>query len=302
MVNLEWFRSFRAVYKTKSLSKASELLMISQPTVSQHIAALENQIGQKLFIRKSKGVLETEEGKLLNTLVSGILEQLEFVVDQILKPDSEVKSILKIGISAHLYKSVFCRHIPNLGKHVHITFGTKEELKNLVENGKIYCALVTEEIDTFDLICNHVYGQKLVLAASNDIDISTFENAYKESKEAAEKWLNKQLWYSHDANSSFIKNYWLRALDKKRPSIIPNYIIPNEHEVLYQLSRNTGVCICTHSTLMPFTRAGTLQSTDIADIKWRELYLITNKKLYQQEKTQGVLNIIRRGVTPLPQI
>lgn len=296
MINLEWFRSFRAVYKSKSLSKASELLMISQPTVSQHIAALENHMGQKLFTRKSKGVIETEEGKLLNTMVSGLLEQLELVEDQILQPDSEVKQILKVGVSPHLYKSVFCRHLPSLGKHVHVTFGTKQELKTLVENGKIYCALVTEKIDTFDIICDHVYDQKLVLAASNDIDLKVFEKAYKTGEQEAEKWLNKQQWYSHDANSSFIKNYWLLALNKKRPVVIPNYIIPNEHEVLYQLSRNSGVCICTHSTLIPFEKAGTLQSTDIADITWRELYLITNKRLYKKEKTQEIMDVIKREV------
>ncbi len=297
MVNLEWFRSFRAVYKTKSLSKASELLMISQPTVSQHIAALENQMGQKLFTRKSKGVIETEEGKLLNTMVSGLLEQLEIVEDKITNSNSDVKKILKIGVSPHLYKSIFCKHIPNLGEHVHVTFGTKQELKTLVENGTIYCALVTEEMNTFDLICDHIYGQGLVLAASNDINLEEFEEAFKNSVVEAELWLNKQIWYSHDANTSFIKNYWLLALNKKRPTIIPNYIIPNEHEVLYQLSRNTGVCVCSHSTLIPFKRAGTLQSTNITNIKWRDLYLISNKKLYQKEKTQLVLDTIRRDIT-----
>lgn len=253
-------------------------------------------MGQKLFVRKSKGVQETEEGKLLNTLVSGLLEQLEMVEGQISKPDSAVKSILKLGVSPHLYKSVFCRHIPSMGSHVHITFGSKEELKSLVENGKIYCAVVTEEIDTFDLVCHPLYRQKLVLAASKDIDLKEYEKAYRNGHHEAEKWLNKQTWYSHDANSSFIKNYWLRALNKKRPSVIPNYIIPNEHEVLYQLSRNSGICVCTHSTLVPFECAGTLHSSDIADISWRDLYLITNKKLYKKDKTQMVLDVIRREV------
>lgn len=294
MVNLEWFRSFRAVYKTKSLTKASDLLMISQPTVSQHIAALESQMGQKLFVRKSKGVQETEEGKLLNTLVSGLLEQLELVEDQISKPDSAVKSILKLGVSPHLYKSVFCRNIPQMGTHVHVSFGNKTELKSLVENGKIYCAVTTEKTDTFDLICDPLYTQKLVLAASKDIDLREFEKAYQKGHQEAEKWLNAQIWYSHDANASFIKNYWLYALDKKRPSVIPNYIIPNEHEVLYQLSRNSGVAVCTQSTLALFERMGTLHATDIADISWRDLYLITNKKQYNKDKTQMVIDVIRR--------
>ena len=77
MINLEWLRTFRTVYKTKSLSRASELLNISQPTVSQHINSLEHYIGQQLFTRKSKGVIETDEGKVVNTLISGSIESLE---------------------------------------------------------------------------------------------------------------------------------------------------------------------------------------------------------------------------------
>lgn len=297
MINLEWFRSFRVVYKTKSLSKASELLMISQPTVSQHIAALENHMGQKLFARKSKGVVETEEGKLLNTMISEALENLESVEGQILDKKSDIKNILKIGVSPHLYKSIFCQYIPQLGKHVHVSFGTKQELKVQVENAKIYCAVVTEKMDTFDLVCDHLYGQKLILAASKDIDLSEFETLYKTDKKKAEKWLNQHNWFSHDVNSSFIKNFWLHAFDKKRPSIIPNYIIPNEHEVLYQLSRNSGLCIGTQSTLVPFVSSGLLHFTDIVDIHWRDLYLISNKKMYDEEKTNSIIKVIKREVT-----
>lgn len=302
MINLEWFRSFRAVYKTKSLSKASELLMISQPTVSQHIAALETHMQQKLFIRKSKGVLETEEGKLLNTMVSGALENLESIEDQILRKDSEIKNILKIGVSSHLYKSLFCKHVPDLGSHVHLTFGTKQELKSLVENGKIYCAVVPEKIDTFDLICEHLYGQKLVLVASKDINIDEFDELYAKDMQAAEKWLSQQKWYSHDVNSSFIKNYWLYAFDKKRPAIIPNYIIPNEHEVLFQLSRNSGLCVSSHSTLIPHMSENRLHVSKAKDITWRELFLITNKKMHDPEKNEKIINTIRRevGCTPPP--
>ena len=83
MINLEWLRTFRVVYKTKSLSKASELLYISQPTVSQHIRSLEGYLNKKLFVRKSKGVLETDEGKILNTMVSGTIESLEEIENKI---------------------------------------------------------------------------------------------------------------------------------------------------------------------------------------------------------------------------
>jgi hypothetical protein len=55
-----------------------------------------------------------------------------------------------------------------------------------------------------------------------------------------EHWLNKQKWYSHDSG---IPHKIILALcfNKKRPSMIPNFIIPSEYEMLDALSKNAGV-------------------------------------------------------------
>ena len=153
MINLEWLRTFRAVYTSKSLSRASELLMISQPTVSQQISNLESRVGQKLFIRKSKGVVETDFGRMLNTMIAGAIESLEGVESTITKKDSLLKNIISIGISSHLYKTILCQKVLELGDHVHIKFGNKEALIKDVEEGRLLYAIVPGEINTFDTRC-----------------------------------------------------------------------------------------------------------------------------------------------------
>jgi DNA-binding transcriptional LysR family regulator len=45
MVNLEWYRSFVQVYRVGTVSKAAEMLHLTQPAVSQHIAAFEQFLG-----------------------------------------------------------------------------------------------------------------------------------------------------------------------------------------------------------------------------------------------------------------
>mgnify|MGYP006203227199 CR=1 FL=1 len=69
MVNLEWYRTFKAVYKNGNFSVAAKELFMSQPAVSQQISMLEAHVGNKLFNRKSKGVEPTEYAKLLNNLI-----------------------------------------------------------------------------------------------------------------------------------------------------------------------------------------------------------------------------------------
>ena len=57
MVDLEWYRTFKAIYECKSISEAAKRLYITQPGASKHLKALESQIGKKLFIRTKPVVL-----------------------------------------------------------------------------------------------------------------------------------------------------------------------------------------------------------------------------------------------------
>lgn len=64
-MNLKQLEVFIAVADTGSFSKGAEITFITQSTVSQHILALEDEFGLKLFDRTGKGALLTEGGKLL---------------------------------------------------------------------------------------------------------------------------------------------------------------------------------------------------------------------------------------------
>ncbi|GBD90049.1 HTH-type transcriptional activator AllS [bacterium BMS3Abin04] len=294
MINLEWLRTFRTVYKTKSLSKAAELLRISQPTVSQQISTLEAHIGQKLFIRKSKGVIETDEGRILNTRIAGSIEELEGVEKLITQDDSKIRTIITIGISEHLYKTVLCRQIMKISEYVHIKFGQKQQLIKDVENGTLLYAIVPDCINRFDLLCFPLYKQKIVLVGTTDINFKEFENLYAVNTVQAEKWLNKYKWYAHDSAAGFIKLYWLNIFNKKRPNIIPNYIIPNEYEVLFQLSHGKGLTIALDTNVAPFIKDGTLQSCEIEEIILRELVLIANKNKTNKETTKRIISILTK--------
>ena len=62
----KWLETFKVVYETKNFSKASEILFISQPTVSAQIKQLENEFGTQLFIRSGrKEVLVTPQADIL---------------------------------------------------------------------------------------------------------------------------------------------------------------------------------------------------------------------------------------------
>ena len=79
MVNLEWYRTFKAIYKTGTLTGAASALFISQPGVSLHLSSLEAYVGYKLFDRTGRKMHPTERGKVLYNAILDPLLKLEEV-------------------------------------------------------------------------------------------------------------------------------------------------------------------------------------------------------------------------------
>lgn len=64
-MNLRQVEAFQAIMITGSVTQAARALFVSQPAVSRLIADLERGIGFKLFERKSRKLIATEEGRAL---------------------------------------------------------------------------------------------------------------------------------------------------------------------------------------------------------------------------------------------
>ena len=65
MINLELYRIFTIVANEENLTRASNILHISQPAVTKHIKNLENELNVKLFKRSKYGMILTDNGKKL---------------------------------------------------------------------------------------------------------------------------------------------------------------------------------------------------------------------------------------------
>ena len=63
-MNLNHLAIFDAVAQEKTITRAGERLLISQPAVSKQLRLLEKSLGTKLVDRESKGVSLTAAGEL----------------------------------------------------------------------------------------------------------------------------------------------------------------------------------------------------------------------------------------------
>ncbi|MFJ5533200.1 LysR family transcriptional regulator [Streptomyces sp. NPDC093261] len=77
MLNLERLRTLDALARHGSVSGAAEGLHVTTSAVSQQMAKLEREVGQRLLARNGRGVRLTDAGRLLADHAARILSQVE---------------------------------------------------------------------------------------------------------------------------------------------------------------------------------------------------------------------------------
>ena len=77
MYDWDRLRVFHAVAQAQSLTKAGEVMNLSQSAISRQISGLEEQMGVTLFHRHARGLLLTEQGEILYRSVAEISHKLK---------------------------------------------------------------------------------------------------------------------------------------------------------------------------------------------------------------------------------
>jgi DNA-binding transcriptional LysR family regulator len=89
--------TFRAVAHRRSFSRAARELSLSQPSVSNQVAALEREIGARLLLREAGGIRLTREGEILLVHADVIAERFELARTQLAAAAQGRRARLRIG-------------------------------------------------------------------------------------------------------------------------------------------------------------------------------------------------------------
>jgi DNA-binding transcriptional LysR family regulator len=147
--NLSLYHIFNSVAVTGNISHAAKELYISQPAVSKAIQNLEDNLKVILFIRSSRGVKLSEEGKLL-------YEHTRIAFDALTRGEESLKRIhelgighLRIGASTTLCKYLLLPYLDGFVRenpHIKITIDNQSSsyTLNQLENSTLDIGLVAK--------------------------------------------------------------------------------------------------------------------------------------------------------------
>ncbi|PRD48454.1 LysR family transcriptional regulator [Sphingobacterium haloxyli] len=238
--NFEWFRTFKAIYETGTMSGAAKQLFVSQPGVGLHLNALETYTGFPLFERTSRKMIPTEKGKLLYQQMVKSLLCLEDIEMRFQRKSGRDRANVSVGMCVETFQQALEKYIPTLNFNLIMRFGTNEELVQSLENGSVDLILTSSVSSRGNLIYAPFTTERFALIAGRYTDISTFE--ILDGNDTIKDWMKSQIWYSTAADMSFLNQFWENNFGE-RPDFVPNYIVPNKFSIIRCLSEGSGLAV-----------------------------------------------------------
>lgn len=241
--NLEWLRTFKAIYETGTLSAAAQELFISQPGVSLHLNSLEAYTGYKLFDRAARKMVPTEKGKILYNFLLEPLKKLETGEQHFHKRSKEERATISVGMCFETFQYTLEEHINELPFNLIIKFGEYPQMQQDLDNGLLDLIVSPQKGNQQNLQYQPFSKERIVLIAGNQTNTTDLEALLHNADtiEAA-KLLKQQLWYSTAADMEHLKNFWLKHFGE-HPDFSPNYIVPNISSIIRCLSDSAGFSV-----------------------------------------------------------
>lgn len=243
MVNLEWYRTFKAVYKTGTLTGAAQVLFISQPGVSLHLSSLESYVGYKLFDRTGRKMVPTEKGKVLYNFTIDALSKLEEAEQNFQRSTEKHTPTISIGMCFETFQITLEQYISTLPFNVIIQFGEYPLMVENLEKGILDLIITPQMVPKNTIEYQPFSSETIVLVGGNEIDVAEFETIEKENNlEATENWLKQQKWYGTTGDMEHLRRFWQLNFNKYA-DFRPNYIVPNLNSIVRCLSSGKGLAV-----------------------------------------------------------
>lgn len=145
-------RYFLAIAREGSITNAANYLHLSQPTLSRQISELEEQLGQQLFLRKSRSMVLTAEGMVLRKRAEEIVAMVDKTEAEFSAMENTVAGDIYIGggetdamkmVADILWE--LRREYPDLRFHIHS--GNAEDVTERLDKGLLDFGLLIHPVD-----------------------------------------------------------------------------------------------------------------------------------------------------------
>lgn len=283
------YEIFRTVAETGSLSKAAEVLKLTQSAVSHAIAGLEAEFGFALFIRSRSGTSLTHNGEKMLVPVQEILKSNEQLLQEAAKINGLETGIVRIGT----FPSVSIHWIPQIIKlfredypliEIKLYEGNYDDITKWIAEGKIdfgFLSLPTPK--SFDTIPVKQDPLLCIVPAAHPLFES--ETVHVEQLRH-EKFIMPK---------SSIDNDVRRIFKKHRIAPLTQYEIAEDQAIIAMVQNNLGISILPE--LILYQLPATVRAIPLEGDHYRSIGIAATSFTYMSPSAKKLITFIQNWLT-----
>ena len=171
-MQLKQLEIFLQVAQLHSFSKAAEALYLTQPTVSAHVAALEDELGTRLVVRSTKELRLTAPGRVLSRYAAEILGLCQRAAQDVRTAASAISGTLSIAASTVPSQYLLPQVLPLLRQRYPDVFfqirqGDSSQVTQWMAENGAELGLVGAPVQRVGLLCVPFFTERLVIVTPN---------------------------------------------------------------------------------------------------------------------------------------
>ncbi len=296
-MNLKQLEAFVQVAESGSFSKAAKELYLTQPTISAHVSALEKELKVRLFIRNTKEVSLSRDGKDLYKHAKQIVELEKKIEERFGAKEEEGRHCITIAASTIPAQYLLPKVLLKFRERY-----PKEQIKvTETDSSKVVMQVVDHMVDlgfTGTVLekkhCKYIpfYKDELAIITPNT---EKYRN-YKEEKKGDIRWLKKEHLILREEGSGTRKEAekQMRAagVDMGELDIIAS--IDNQETIKRSVKEGMGITVLSRLAAEDETREGSLLTFPIPEADaGRDINLVYNKNYQLSKSAERFIRIVK---------
>jgi DNA-binding transcriptional LysR family regulator len=292
-LNIDLFKSFIAVAKLKSISRASESLYLTQPAITKQIQLLEQKYNKKLFDRSHKEIKLTEEGKTLLEFANRIIGLYNESIASLSERGEHPRGTLQIAASLTIGIYILPRFIKffmdayPLIKIEMTLYNTDQVLKSL-KKGEIHFGFIGINSDDPMILLSSFYQDKLTVVVGPGSKINKRVSRWKELEGIP--FIGRE-------KGSDIRTTYENWFTERIVSLTPTIELNSSEAIKSFLSYNIGFSILPWCVVEQEVRLGLLRTISVPHFNPQQTYhvcllkkrsLSILEKIFLEQVFQGI--------------
>lgn len=291
--------AFTKVFEHNSFSKAARALYLSQPTISAHVAALEDELGVRLFDRIGRNIVPTRAGEILYYHAKNIFESSELAISEIRKLENRVIGKLDIGASTIAANYLLPRSMAQFYDlypevTLDLSIGDTEEIVTMVKGNFLMLGIVGGLVASQGLVFVPVLKDSLALVMAPGLYQRYAQLALVDMIQAL-PWVMRE----EGSGTRLAAATWLTKLGVNISNLHQAIIVRNAGVMVECANLGMGAAITSYLTVRSDIEQGNLVSVDIGDnIIERKFYIVYNKKRTLLPAAKKLIEFLKKDLRP----